>query len=411
MGHEERIYYGWVVVGACFFGSFVVFGLSYSFGVFFEAILTEFGHPRGVTSVAFGVQSLMLYLGAVGIGVLVDRYGTRRMLALGGIVLGLGLVWTSRAESLLALVLAYGVVTGLGMSVLFVVSYATVPRWFDRRQGLAGGLASAGLGAGMLVVAPAADALIERVGWRSALLVLAAGVAVVMLVAVAAIRDEPEPEEVPEGEFVEGFRPSERTTLDERLTDVVAIARSPAFLALFCGWLLIYTTLYVVLAHLVVHVVDLGISRTVGATAIALVGATSVVARVTVGHAADRLGRVQTFATCSAVMGAATLVLPLLDAAIGLLAFALVYGFAYGGNGALLAPLTADLFGRSNINAVFGLLSTSLGTAGLVSPYAAGVGYETLGTYTPAFVVSGLAALVGAGAVVVAGRRRERVRG
>ncbi|MFC7008341.1 MFS transporter [Halalkalicoccus salilacus] len=101
--------------------------------------------------------------------------------------------------------LAYGVVTGLGMSVLFVVSYATVPRWFDRRQGLAGGLASAGLGAGMLVVAPAADALIERVGWRSALLVLAAGVAVVMLVAVAAIRDEPEPEEVPEREFVEGF--------------------------------------------------------------------------------------------------------------------------------------------------------------------------------------------------------------
>ncbi|MFC7008340.1 hypothetical protein [Halalkalicoccus salilacus] len=84
MGYEERIYYGWVVVGACFLGSFVVFGLSYSFGVFFEAILTEFGHPRGVTSVAFGVQSLMLYLGAVGIGVLVDRYGTRRMLALGG---------------------------------------------------------------------------------------------------------------------------------------------------------------------------------------------------------------------------------------------------------------------------------------------------------------------------------------
>lgn len=87
MAHEGRIYYGWVVVGACFLGSFVVFGLSYSFGVFFERMLAEFGRSRGVTSVAFGAQALMLYLGAVVIGVLVDRYGTRRMLAVGAAVL------------------------------------------------------------------------------------------------------------------------------------------------------------------------------------------------------------------------------------------------------------------------------------------------------------------------------------
>lgn len=113
---------------------FVVFGLSYSFGVFFERMLAEFGRSRGATSVTFGAQSLMLYLGAVGIGMLVDRYGTRRMLAVGAAVLSFGLVWTSRVESLLTLVVAYGVVTGLGLSVVFVVSYATVPRWFDRRQ-------------------------------------------------------------------------------------------------------------------------------------------------------------------------------------------------------------------------------------------------------------------------------------
>jgi MFS transporter, OFA family, oxalate/formate antiporter len=406
MTHEGRIYYGWVVVGACFLGSFVVFGLSYSFGVFFERMLAEFGRSRGATSVAFGVQSLMLYLGAVAIGVLIDRYGTRRMLAVGAAVLALGLVWTSRVESLAALVVAYGVVTGVGLSVVFVVSYATVPRWFDRRQGLAGGLASAGLGAGMLVVAPAADALIVRVGWRSALLAMAAGVLVLLLAMIVAIRDEPDPDGVPEREFDGGFRASERRSLGEQFAAVASIARSPAFLSLFCGWLLIYTTLYVVLAHLVVHVLDLGLSRTVGATAIALLGGTSVVGRIAVGHAADRIGRVRTFAVCSAVMGAATLALPVLDTAAALLAFAVVYGFTYGGNGALLAPLTADLFGRENINAVFGLLSTSLGLSGLVSPYVAGVGHDALGTYTPAFVAAGLAALVGAGAIVAAGRLR-----
>lgn len=407
MSQEGRIYYGWVVVGACFLGSFVVFGLSYSFGVFFERMLAEFGRSRGATSAAFGVQSLMLYLGAVAIGVLIDRYGTRRMLAVGAAVLALGLVWTSRVESLAALVVAYGVVTGVGLSVVFVVSYATVPRWFDRRQGLAGGLASAGLGAGMLVVAPAVDALIAAIGWRSALLVMAAGVLVLLLAMIVAIRDEPDPAVVPEREFDGGFRASERRSFGEQFAAVASIARSPAFLSLFCGWLLIYTTLYVVLAHLVVHVVDLGLSRSVGATAIALLGGTSVVGRIAVGHAADRLGRVRTFAVCSTIMGVATLVLPALDAAIPLFAFAVVYGFVYGGNGALLAPLTADLFGRENINAVFGLLSTSLGLSGLVSPYVAGAGHDAIGSYTPAFVAAGLAALVGVGTIVAAGRLRE----
>lgn len=407
MALVARIYYGWVVVAACFLGSFVVFGLSYSFGVFFEPILEEFGHSRGVTSIAFGVQSLMLYLGAVGIGMLVDRYGTRRMLVAGAVLLGLGLIGTSQAQSLFVLVFTYGIVTGLGMSVLFVVSYATVPRWFDRRQGFAGGLASAGLGMGMVVVAPVSDTLIAMVGWRSALLVLTACALALLGIAIAVIRDEPTREQAPTREFDGGFRESERVALRKQLTAVSTIARSPSFLALFAGWILIYTTLYIVLSHLVIHIVDLGLSRTVGATAVALIGGASVVGRVTIGYAADRVGRVSTFAVCSAIMGLSTLTLPALDTATALLVFAGIYGLAYGGNGALLAPLTADLFGRSNINAVFGLVSMSLGVSGLLSPYIAGAGYDAIGTYTPAFIAAGVAALLGAGAIAAAGRLRE----
>ncbi len=409
MSRVGEIYYGWVVVAACFLGSFVVFGLSYSFGVFFEPILQEFGHSRGVTSIAFGVQSLLLYLGAVGIGVLVDWYGTRRMLAVGAILISLGLLGTTMAQSLLMLVFTYGIVTGLGMSVVFVVSYATVPRWFDRRQGFAGGLASAGLGMGMVVVAPAADALIVRVGWRTALLVLTGCAVVLLLLAIAVIRDEPTREQVPKNEFAGGFNASTRVALRDQLADVTAIARSPSFLALFAGWILIYTTLYIVLSHLVIHIMDLGLSRTVGATAVALIGGASVAGRITIGYAADRVGRVSTFAVCSGIMGLSTLALPTFDTATSLLVFAAIYGLTYGGNGALLAPLTADLFGRENINAVFGLVSMSLGISGLLSPYVAGAGYDAIGTYTPVFIAAGIAALLGAGAIVIAGRFRTEI--
>ncbi|MFW5949593.1 MAG: hypothetical protein ACOCSD_08355, partial [Halolamina sp.] len=76
----RRPYYGWAVVAASFLGTFVVFGLSYSFGVFLDHVVDSFGRARGPASLAFGVQTAAIYAGASVLGVLIDRYGTRRML-------------------------------------------------------------------------------------------------------------------------------------------------------------------------------------------------------------------------------------------------------------------------------------------------------------------------------------------
>ncbi|ELY46306.1 MFS transporter [Natronorubrum sulfidifaciens] len=411
----NRPYYGWIVVCACFLGTFVVFGLSYSFGVFLERMATDFERSRGVTTIAFGVQTLLLYVGAVLVGVFVDRLGTRRMLAIGTVVLCLGLLWTSVATTWLTVVLAYGVVTGIGMSIVYVVAYATVPRWFDRRAGFAGGVASAGLGAGMLVVAPAATALIERVGWRSSFLVLAGAVAVLLLVATLLIRDEPTTEPVPAGEFPGAGEAETRTNSDredgseppslrEQFGDIYAVARSPSFGLVFVGWILVYTTMYIVFVHLVVYASDIGLSRGAGATALAVIGGANAVGRVGIGYVSDYVGRVRVFAGCSVLMGMSTLTLPAIETTTALIAFALVFGLAYGGNGALLAPLTSDLFGRENLNAVFGLISGAFALSGLTAPFLAGVGYDVLGTYTPAFASAGLAAIVGAAAIIAAKR-------
>lgn len=425
----NRPYYGWIVVLACFLGTFVVFGLSYSFGVFLERMADDFARSRGVTTIAFGVQTLMLYVGAVLVGVFIDRLGTRRMLAAGTAVLCLGLVWTSLATSWVTVVLAYGVVTGIGMSIVYVVAYATVPRWFDRRAGFAGGVASAGLGVGMLVVAPAATVLIDRVGWRSSFLVLAGVVAVLLLAATALIRDEPTSEPIPPGEFVEGLsleadrdgdrrtdvgddearapKAAERQSIGDQLADVYAIARSPSFVLVFVGWVAIYTTMYIVFVHLVVYASDIGLSRATGATALAVIGGANAVGRIGIGYVSDYVGRVRVFAGCSAIMGVSTLALPMIETTVALFVFALVFGLAYGGNGALLAPLTGDLFGRANLNAVFGLISGAFALSGLVAPFLAGVGYDTLGTYDPAFALAGVAAVLGALAIVAADRLQD----
>ncbi|MFW5935017.1 MAG: MFS transporter [Halolamina sp.] len=402
----RRPYYGWAVVAASFLGTFVVFGLSYSFGVFLERIVDAFGGSRGPSSLAFGVQTVAIYAGASGLGVLIDRYGTRRMLVVGTLLTVGGLAAASRAGSLAALILTYGIVTGVGLSIVYVVAYATVTRWFDRRLGLAGGLSSAGLGVGMFVVVPSAAWLIAELGWRDVLVVLAAVAGGLLLLASLLIRDDPASAGVdpPPGEFVGAPPTPNHRPLREQFDDVREIALTPAFGLLFAGWVLVYGTLYVVLAHLVLYTTGLGLSAGLGATALAVVGLTSALGRVAVGHVADSVGRLRVFVGCSAVMGLVTLWLLVAASAAGVLGFAVVYGLAYGGNGALLSPLIAELFGRANINAVFGLVSVAFAVSGLFAPAAAGATYDALGTYDPAVLVAGAAAVVGAGAVGVAGR-------
>jgi MFS family permease len=399
----NRPYYGWIVVCGCFVGSFVVFGLSYSFGVFFERLLDSFGYSRGVTAVAFGVQTLALYVGASVVGTLVDRYGTRRMLLVGTVLVAAGLLWASVADSLVTVVLAYGVVTGLGLSVVYVVSYATVPNWFDRRLGLAGGLASAGLGVGMLVVTPAATWLVGQFGWRDAFRVLAGGAVVLLALTAVLMRDRPATAGVdPPADEFEGTAPTgDVQPWGDQVRTLVAIATSRGFVLVCTGWILVYTTLYVTLGHLVVHAGDIGLGRSTGATALAAIGAASAGGRVVIGHAADQVGRARVFVGCSAAMGVTTALLPLASSAAGLVAFGFLFGLAYGGNGALLAPLTADHFGRANLNAVFGLVSIAFAVSGLFAPPLAGYGYDTLGTYDPAFALAGGVAVVGSGLVAL----------
>ncbi|WP_247000135.1 MFS transporter [Halosolutus gelatinilyticus] len=404
-GGWRDVYRGWHVVAGGFVGAFVVFGLSYAFGVFLEPIQRDLALSRSGVSFVFSLQTVVIYLAAAALGVLADRFGVRRLLLFGAVALALGGVWTSRAETYAELLAAYGVVTAIGLGAIYVVSYATVPRWFERRRGLATGIATAGLGIGMVATAPAASALVGTAGWRDAILVLVVGAAIAIVLVAPLFADDPAAAGVdPGNEFPAG--PPDRDPPDWAAyrRELTAVATSRLFLLVFAGWVTVYATLYVVLVHVVPYAGEAGLGEGAGAVAIALIGITTAAARIGVGGLADRLGRIETFVACSAVMGATTLALPIVDSAIGLYAFAVAFGIAYGGNGALLSPLTVDLFGAGNPNAVFGLVSLSFAVSGLTAPWLAGLTFDLAGTYAPAFVGAGIAGLCGAGLIAIAVR-------
>lgn len=400
---DAATYYGWVIVGACFLVSGVVFGMTYSFGIFLEPLASRFGASTGRVSLVFGIQLFFLYVAALPMGGLVEWLGPRRGLVLAAVLLGGGMVAGSQAGSLLGVVLTYSVVTGTGMSLAFVIGYATPPQWFQRRRGLATGVASAGLGVGMVIIAPTASALVTRVGWRGAFFALGVGLAVTLLVAALLMVDQPAhvdasvADEFPDGrpESTDGWRDQFRTAREA--------VRNNAFLLLFAGYVLMYVSLYVLLNYVVDFAADNGI-RATGVLALSVVGGATTITRLAVGSVADRLGRLAVFVACGGVMGAVLVALPLATTPAVLLGLAVFFGIGYGGTGALLSSVPADLFGGRNLNTLFGLVSLSFAIPGLLAPAAAGYGIDRLGAYTPVFVAAGVVGFAGVALIAAAAR-------
>lgn len=391
-------YYGWVVVAACFLAAGSLFGMTYSFSVFFDPLADDFAVSPARVSLVFGVQTAAIYVGGAGLGRALDRVGPRKLLAVGAVLLAGGMVAAARADSYLLLVAGYGLVTGLGMGCCYVVAYATVPSWFGRRRGFANGIAAAGLGAGLLVVVPTASWLVSTRGWRGAFDALAVGLFLVLAAATLVLAARPETVgadlsvEFPDGRADASGEGNVRATVF-----------SLPFLFVVLGWAGVYATLYVLVNHLVPFAADQGV-RWAGVTAISALGVSTSLARLAVGYVSDRTGRVRVFVACSVVMGLCLCALPFLSSAAALVALAVVFGVGYGGNGALLSPLVADLFGVGDIGTLYGVASIAFALAGLSAPPLATLAYGALGDYTLVFLVTGVVGLAGAGCVAAAGR-------
>ncbi|MFW6003216.1 MAG: MFS transporter [Halanaeroarchaeum sp.] len=404
------VYYGWIVAVAGFAAATVLFGLSYSIAVFFDPLLDAFPVGSGTVSLMFGVQTFIIYGGSVPGGTVVDTIGARRsaLLASGLVVGGLG--GASLATNFFVLLGWYGVVTGLGMSLLYVVAYTAVPRWFGRHRGLATGIASSGLGIGLLLIPPLAAWLVDLVGWRGAYRLLALGAGVILLVATYLIADSPRAVGADtETEFPYGDPPEPtRTPLREQIRAVGDVATSLPFVAVLVGWLFVWTPLYIYMNHVVRFASETALPAGTGVAAISLVGVTTSLARVGVGSASDRLGRVPTFVASALLVAVTVPAMTLVADRLSFFALTVVFGIGYGGAGALLSPLVADLFGGENLGTVFGLASVSFAIGGLTAPAAAGLAFDAIGTYTPIFWVAGAVGMVGAGLIWVAGKTADR---
>lgn len=171
----SNIFYGWMIVGISTLVFAIVRGVNDSFSVFFVAFLEEFGWGRAAVAGVFSCARLTEGVISVGVGMLSDRFGLRRLVPMSACLVAIGLVLASQAQTLWTLYVAYGLVFAVGYCGLGELSHVPViSRWFIKQRGTALGIAMASMGLGILLIVPLTQLFILHLGWRWAYIALAA---------------------------------------------------------------------------------------------------------------------------------------------------------------------------------------------------------------------------------------------
>src|SRR2546421_7522538 len=290
------------------------------------------------------------------------------------------------------------VLVGFAVGAFYAPLTATTTRWFTARRGLAVALVSAGIGLGILIIAPLARALTSAWDWRVAMLVLG-DLAWLVILPVALLLLEPDPSPVTRDDAARDAQPREYTTRE--------VLAAPQFWAIALTHFACCAAHSGPIFHMVTHATDQGLAAMAAATVLGVSGLASIAGRVGGGLLADRFGAKPTLIAGLAVQAAMIFGYLLARDLGSFVALALVFGTAYGGVMPLYALVVRENFGEKVMGSAYGavFLISTLGMG--LGSFAGGAIYDRLGSYAWLFLAS---SAIGTMAVVLAFTFRRAIK-
>jgi len=387
----RRFHYAWVVVAVTLVTLMAAQAVRAAPGVIIVPLEQEFGWDRAAISLAVGLSLLAFGLGGPLGGWLLERFGPRRLLVSGILLIGLGLFALINISELWQLYLVWGIVIGLGTGAAGqVASAAIAQRWFRTHRGLIVGLFGGATSAGQLVFVPAMAALTVTMGWRAAIVLLLGAAALVIAPLAILMRDRPSDvgqRAVGEGETLTAAEKAD----DARRTPLRQAVRRREFWLLamsffVCG----YTSNGLIGTHLIPHAVEHGFTEVAAAGALALLGALNIVGTLASGWLTDRYDNRKLLAGYYGFRAMSLFALPLIYDMRGLLLFAVIYGLDWIATVPPTVNLTATIFGRASVGTLYGWIWFSHMVGAALAAYAGGFFRVLLGDYHLMFVSAGI---------------------
>lgn len=382
------IYQGWIVVIAVMLSLAVASGGRFLFGVVLKPVSEEYGWGRAELALAVTINVVMLSILQPVVGLLVDRFGSRRVLVFGACATGLAMIPMAMAHALWQIYVIYGLVAAFGFAATSPVNTtALVNGWFEKKRGLALSMATSGSAYGQLLIVPIATVIVLHWGWRAAYYAVAVALFVVVLpLVIFFVRDSPSHT---------AARLARRTHGDtEQLVSIKQALRTLAYWQLSFGMFTCGFTMSFASVHMIPYLTDMPehsakMMQTTASLALSVVGGCSIIGAIVLGLLADRKGRREILALTYFLRGLAFLLLLLVGSWIpGIFMAAVVLGISWTSTTPLGAAIAADIYGRASIGTIFGFIFTAMNLGSAAGAWLAGLDRDNLGNYHASLVAN-----------------------
>ncbi|RLG58839.1 MAG: oxalate:formate antiporter [Candidatus Hydrothermarchaeota archaeon] len=388
----------WLVVFAGFLLNLML-GIVYAWSVFVRPLMGEFGWTKTTTMLAFSIFLMVFAILMVPAGRAQDRMGPRKVAMVGGVLLGLGFILASFVTSIKSpywLYLTYGVVAGAGCGLGYACPIPAARKWFPDRPGLAVGLVVMGFGMSALLFAPLERMLLDMYGIQKTFFIIGCILLIVAVFAASLLRNPPE------GWLPEGYNPATTqqtaNVISGKDIEPMDMIKTKQFWMLWISFVFMASAGLMVIGHIAAYARELGIEKMAAALAASVLSVFNAMGRPGSGALSDKIGRAKTMFILFLIQGCIMIIFPKFAVTLMTIYIAVaIIGFNFGANFALFPSATADFFGTKNLGVNYGLVFTAYGVGGLLGPIMGARVYDATQSYTIAFTVAGILALIASG--------------
>lgn len=404
----------WIQLALGFIIMMAISSPQYTWALFTGPLQARIGTDLATLQVTFSVLIILQTWLAPAQGWLVDRFGPRLLLSVGGALVGLSWVLAASARSVIVLYLSYGVLGGIGTGIIYVGVIGLMVRWFPDRRGLVAGLAAAGYGSGAILTTFPINSMLKSSGYHYTLIVFGIIQGVIALLAAQGLRRPPPIAETPP-------KLAENATGSANMQSVRSYSprqmlRTKPFYIMFVMMSCMSASGLMVTSQVGAFAKDFGVSTALvfGLAALplslTLSRATNGFSRPLFGWISDHIGRERTMLIAFGIEAVGVVVL--LGFQSNAIAFVLLTGVVFLGWGEIfsLFPATlTDVYGPRHATVNYGFLYISQGIGALLGAPVAALIRETTGSWTPVFLsVAVIDAVVAIAAITVLRPARAR---
>jgi MFS family permease len=393
---RSKSIYGWVAAIAGAVGVIAACNFLYTFGVFIKPLIHQFGWSRASISLCASIRNITTAAISPVAGILADRFGPRKLMLTGILLVGLSYLLASRITTLWHLYLSLGILTGVGIAIFFVPTVAIVTRWFGGKSALANGIVYSGFGWAQIILPPIETHLILQYGWETSFIILGTAGAALGVGAWSFIRIAPDnlsesQTEAQQGDPPKAIETANGTAEDYTLSEAL---HTPTLWTLFLILIVTAASYQMVIIHIIAAAIDNGATPQAAAIILTLNGATNTLGRLTISSLATKIGNKIILIICLAVQAAVLFFLARAGSLNAFYIIATIHGLAYGVVTPIMPTLAMVFFGQRAMGSIFGSINGSYTTGAAIGPFVGGYIFDVTGSYSAAFISAAAAMII-----------------